>query len=87
MYIREHFTDLRHTPQNLLGNYAMLQPTLRSNIMTRAILTKLTPALPSFVPIIQTELEYGAFVEIPECRGMDPSHSYRPLFSLTSLYR
>lgn len=47
--------------------------------MTRAILTKLTPALPSFVPIIQEELEYGAALEIPECRGMDLTHFYYPL--------
>jgi hypothetical protein len=49
--------------------------------MTRAILTKLTPALPSLVPIIQQELEYAASVEIPECKGMNPNHSYLSSFN------
>ena len=49
----------------------MLQLTVDSHIMTKAVLTKLTPSLPLFIPIMQKELESVTPVEIPKCKGMN----------------
>ncbi|KAF1942790.1 putative cytochrome P450 [Clathrospora elynae] len=54
--------------RSLLGKYSMLQLNLSSNIITRSVLTKLTPALPLFIPIMQEELKLATSVAIPECK-------------------
>jgi hypothetical protein len=56
--------------QNFVGKYSMLQLTVDSSIMTKAVLSKLTPALHYFIPIMQKELEAATSEETPECKGI-----------------
>ncbi|GME35460.1 cytochrome p450 monooxygenase [Neofusicoccum parvum] len=54
--------------RNLLGRYSTTPILLESDLHTRVLQTKLTPNLPSLIPILKDELDHALPKEIPECK-------------------
>ncbi|RDH31307.1 cytochrome P450 [Aspergillus welwitschiae] len=53
--------------QDYPGEYTHGMPFLRSDLQNRVLQQKLTPNLPSLVPVMVEELEFAMKMEMPEC--------------------
>ncbi|CAK97056.1 uncharacterized protein An11g09260 [Aspergillus niger] len=53
--------------QDYPGEYTHGMPFLRSDLQNRVLQQKLTPNLPSLVPVMVEELEFAMRMEMPEC--------------------
>lgn len=56
--------------QDYPGEYTHGMPFLRSDLQNRVLQQKLTPNLPSLVPVMTEELEFAMKVEMPDCAGL-----------------
>ena len=62
--------------QDLMGKYTNIDILLGSHLSPRAVQTKLTPRLGSFVGVIEEELSFAMKKDFPPCKGGSPTLQY-----------
>lgn len=60
-----------------MGEYTNIDILLGSHLSPRAVQTKLTPRLGSFVGVIEEELNLAMDNNFPSCKGASPMRSRR----------
>lgn len=56
-----------------MGKYTNIDILLGSHLSPRAVQTKLTPRLGSFVGVIEDELNFAMDNDFPPCKGASPA--------------
>lgn len=60
-----------------MGEYTNIDILLGSHLSPRAVQTKLTPRLGSFVGVIEEELNFAMDSYFPSCKGASPTRPRR----------
>lgn len=60
-----------------MGEYTNIDILLGSHLSPRAVQTKLTPRLGSFVGVIEEELNFAMDNNFPSCKGASPTRPRR----------